>query len=317
MFVSYNLDNFGERLKKIRKSLGFSQSYVQEKVGINVDTIRKIESGLAIPRYDTLELLSVAYKEDLLELLKSCRSNKFLMDFHDDLDYIIACYDKSITADLKAQLQHNFNSETQLSLVNPSEVKQFILFVDAIDQYHSDFTSTQASTKNDLINILKLTIPNYTIKKFDKFNYNYIEFRILLLISLFIAKEQDFLFSNKILYYILDKITDKNYSTQNIDFLIVNIYFNIAYNYHRLDNHTKVIEVSDEGIEFCLERRTTHVLYSLYYRKGIAQFILGNEEYLDSITTAFYILKAIKIPKLLEGYVQITRDKYGISIPLP
>jgi hypothetical protein len=54
----------------------------------------------------------------------------------------------------------------------------------------------------------------------------------------------------------------------------------------------------------------------LYYRKGIAQFNLEDENYLDSITTAFYILKAIRIPKLLEQYVKITEDKYGILIPL-
>ena len=89
MFVTYNLEYFGKELKKIRTRLGFSQAYVQEIVGVSIDTIRKIESGRVVPRYDTLELLSVAYKEDLLDLLKNSRSNKFLMEYHDELDYII------------------------------------------------------------------------------------------------------------------------------------------------------------------------------------------------------------------------------------
>jgi hypothetical protein len=83
-----------------------------------------------------------------------------------------------------------------------------------------------------------------------------------------------------------------------------------------LDNHAKVIEIADAGIYFCLDKRTTHVLYSLYYRKGIAQFNLGDKDYMESITTAFYLLKAIKIPKLLDEYVKITQTKYGISVPL-
>lgn len=314
MFVSYNLENFGEELKKIRKSLGYSQTDVQEIVGVNVDSIRKIESGRVIPRYDTLELLSVAYKEDLLELLKSCRSNKFLMEYHEELDYIITSYDKAATASLKQKLNENFRPNIGITMVNPAEFKQFMMFVDAIDQYYSDSPAAYGSTVNDLINALQLTIPNYSIKKFRRYKYSYIEFRILLFISLFIAKEEKYSFSNEILYYILNKISIKNHSTKYIDFLIGNIYFNIAYNYHMQDNHAKVIEISDKGIAFCLEKRTTHALYSLYYRKGIAQYSLEDKDYIDSITTAFYILKAARMTKLLKQFMKITKENYGITV---
>lgn len=314
MFVSYNLEDFGEELKKIRKSLGYSQTDVQEIVGVNVDSIRKIESGRVIPRYDTLELLSVAYKEDLLELLKGCRSNKFLMEYHEELDYIITSYDKASTASLKQRLNENFRPNIGITMVNPAEFKQFMMFVDAIDQYYSDSPVAYGSTLNDLINALQLTIPNYSIRKFRRYKYSYIEFRILLFISLFIAKEEKYSFSNEILYYILNKISLKNHSTKYIDFLIGNIYFNIAYNYHMQDNHAKVIEISDKGIAFCLEKRTTHALYSLYYRKGIAQYSLEDEDYIDSITTAFYILKAARMTKLLKQFMKITKENYGITV---
>lgn len=315
MFVSYNLVDFGEELKKIRKSLGFSQAYVQKIVGVSIDTIRRIESGWVIPRYDTLELLSVAYKEDLLELLKNSRSNRFLMEYHDELDHIIACYEWGAAATLKDKLHKNFSDDANLTMVNPREFQQFLIFVDAIDQFHAGTARSSRSTRNDLVEALCLTIPNYRIRRFRQYNYTYIEFRILLLISLLIARENNFSFSNEILYYILDKISDKNYNTPYIDYLIINIYFNIAYNYHRLDNHVKVIEVSDAGITFCSEKRTSHVLYSLYYRKGIAQFILGEEKYLDSIATAFYLLKAMRMPSLLEEYIKISKEEYGITVP--
>ncbi|MGI6366625.1 MAG: helix-turn-helix domain-containing protein [Bacillota bacterium] len=125
MFVTYNLEHFGKELKKIRTSLGFSQAYVQEIVGVSIDTIRKIESGRVVPRYDTLELLSVAYKEDLLDLLKNSRSNKFLMEYHDELDYIITCYERGAAANLKEKLQENFSQDDSHSMVNPREFDQF------------------------------------------------------------------------------------------------------------------------------------------------------------------------------------------------
>ncbi|HCX78327.1 MAG TPA: hypothetical protein DG577_02835 [Firmicutes bacterium] len=316
MFVSYNLEDFGNELRKIRRSLGFSQSYVQRTVGVNIDTIRKIEGGLVVPRYDTLELLSAAYKQDLLELLKNCRSNRFIMEYYDELDYIITCYDKVAAARLKKKLQDNFSQDIQISMVNPNELTQFIEFVEAIDAYFSSFTLDREYSKNDLVKALRLTIPDFDLKNFKDYNYSYMEFRILLFISLFIAKEGNYILSNRVQYYILKKIIDKKYTTKYIDFLIINIYFNIAYNYHMLDKHAQVIETADDGIAYCLEHRTYHALFSLYYRKGIAQFNLEDENYLDSITTAFYILKAIRIPKLLEQYVKITEDKYGILIPL-
>lgn len=314
MFVSYNLEGFGQELRRIRKNLGFSQAEVQQKVGVSVDTIRKIESGRVIPRYDTLELLSVAYKQDLLELLKNSRSNKFLMEYHDDLDYVIARYDKDTATQLKEKLQDNFNANFRLTMVNPDELKQFITFVDAIDSYYSGAVIDASKPKQELIEALRLTIPDYNLESFDKYNYTYIEFRILLLLSLFIAREKDFAFSNRILYHILDKISDKNYNTKYVDFLIGNIYFNLAYNYHMLDDQAKVIEVADKGIDFCLEKRTTHVLHSLYYRKGIAQYHLGDPDYMESLTIAFYLLKSVKFPQLLEEYKKITREKYGIII---
>jgi transcriptional regulator with XRE-family HTH domain len=316
MFVSYKLDNFGKELRKIRKSLGFNQKDVQKLVGVSPDAMRKIEMGQVLPRYDTLELLSVAYKQDLLDLLKSCRVDKMLLEFHDDLDYIITYYDKAASARLKKKLQESFPSSSLFSMINPAEFKQFIAFVDAVDDFNSDFLADWEKTKEKLIKVLRLTLPDFNLKYFKKFTYSYIEFRILLLISLFIAKGEDYPLSNTILYHILKTIADRKYSTKYIDFLILNIYFNIAYNYHMLDKHEKVIEAADAGIDYCLEHRTYHALFSLYYRKGIAQFHLYDEGYKESITTAFYILKAVRLPELLEHFREITEKNYGIRIKL-
>jgi transcriptional regulator with XRE-family HTH domain len=314
MFVTYNLEDFGKELKKIRTSLGFSQAYVQEIVGVSIDTIRKIESGRVVPRYDTLELLSVAYKEDLLDLLKNSRSNKFLMEYHDELDYIITYYERGAAASLKEKLQENFSQDAGLSMVNPKEFDQFLIFVEVIDQFHSGAANSR-SLRDELVDALRLTIPNYRLRGFRRYKYTYIEFRILLLISLLIAKEGNFAFSNEILYYILEEISDKRYNTKYIDYLIINVYSNIAYNYHRLDEFAKAIEVADAGITFCLEKKTNHALFTLYYRKGIGQFLLGQKDYMDAITTTFYLLKAMQIPSLLEEYRKITQEKYGITVP--
>lgn len=315
MFTSYNLGNFGAELKKLRKSLGYSQSDVQELVGVSMDTIRKIESGQVIPRYDTLESLSVAYKHDLLELLKHSRSSKILLELHDDVDYLITCFTKKDFFKLKKELDKIYCSKGELSVFNICELEQFRIFIEAIKDYHENLLPEQQSSKIKLINALRLTIDNFNIYKFKNYKYSYIEYRILLLLSLLIAKDKNFKLSNKILYYILENSLNKASKNNYTNFLIIKAYSNLAYNFHMLDEHQKVIELSDEGINFSLSKETIHVIHSLYYRKGIALLHLKRDDYLDSLKAACFILKLTKKQELLELYLKITKDKYGIDIP--
>ena len=86
MFNSYDLSNFGNTLKQIRENLGYSRLQVSDNSGVHIDTIRKIEQGLTIPKYETLEILSPLYKTDLLNLLCKQRYNKSLYQFYKQID---------------------------------------------------------------------------------------------------------------------------------------------------------------------------------------------------------------------------------------
>lgn len=72
MFSSYDLTSFSKKLKAIRKSLGFSQTEVYEKTGINSDTLRRLENGMSIPRFDTfinqsIQLLRIQDKHNVAD----------------------------------------------------------------------------------------------------------------------------------------------------------------------------------------------------------------------------------------------------------
>lgn len=54
-------------------------------------------------------------------------------------------------------------------------------------------------------------------------------------------------------------------------------------------------------------------LHFLYYRKGIAEYFLGDCNYLDSLNKAIFLLKISKNP-LAEVYIKITKEKYDILI---
>ena len=53
-------ENFGKKIKKLRKSKGLSQEQLAEHINKTVDTISSIERGLSSPRLDTaLDLAQV------------------------------------------------------------------------------------------------------------------------------------------------------------------------------------------------------------------------------------------------------------------
>jgi transcriptional regulator with XRE-family HTH domain len=316
MFVTYDLKEFGMILKKIRKGLGYSQSDVKNFIGVNEDTIRRIESGYGLPRYDTLELLSVLYKEDLLELLKKNRSCKLLIDYHDKLDYAISSNDIEAIIKIANSFQQNFKPlDNKQDLINQSEMEQFNLLLESIILYNSNCSaSDKVSAEICLLKALRLTIPSFNMYNFKVHNYSYIEKRILLLLSLILSEKSEFILSNELLSFILNQLLEHQKKTKYVHLLIIKIYSNLAYNYHMLDLNDKVIEAADQGIWYCLNHDILRTLHILYYRKGIAEYQLGNANYLDSLRNSFFILKLLNKSELLHQYINITKEKYAIIV---
>lgn len=317
MFISYNLVEFGDKLKSLRKELGLSQTDIQDNAGVSVDALRRIEKGEVIPRYETLELLSSIYKQDLLELLKSCRNNKLLTEYHDELDSIIVSYDNNKIQALEADIRKSFTDSERSTIVNPNEVIQLLLFIRGTTLHHSRISNDHKDSLNILLDALRLTIPKFQIHDFKVYNYSYIELRILLLLSVLVAEDENYEIgiSTKILYFILEKLSN-NSTSKYIDQLIVKIYSNLAYNYHLQDKQKNVIEISNVGIEYCLKHEMTHILYLLYYRKGIAEYKLKQKNYLESLYFSFFMLKITKQYDLLDVYLEVTKQKYNIDVPI-
>lgn len=313
MFISYNLVEFGEKLKDLRKNLGLSQLEIQRKAGVSADTLRRIEKGEVIPRYETMEILSSIYREDLLTLLKNARIDKLLYEYHDKLDELITFYDEEKMMALEEEIRKNFSSDFHESVINPDEVLQFLELIQGTSLYHSRFREDHEEAKKVLLKSLRRTWPDFTLRKYKNYKYSYIELRILLLLSILMAEKDAISLSTDILFFIRNRLENNATSTYH-HHLIIKIYTNLCYNYHLEDNHEKVIEIADQGITYCLSLETTHGLNSLYYRKAIAEYQLGIPTYEASLQKAFFILNLTNNHSLLEVYQEVTKAQYGIDL---
>jgi len=55
-------ESFARQLKAIRKDIGLSQREVSEATGVALRTLQMIETGKVLPKIETLQYLSPAYK---------------------------------------------------------------------------------------------------------------------------------------------------------------------------------------------------------------------------------------------------------------
>ncbi len=61
-------ESFARQLKAIRKDIGLSQRDVSEATGVALRTLQMIETGKVLPKIETLQYLSPAYKVNLIQL---------------------------------------------------------------------------------------------------------------------------------------------------------------------------------------------------------------------------------------------------------
>lgn len=73
----YNLKEFGQSIKAIRRKLNLNREDVAQLVYISIDGLRRIEHGLVIPKIETLDRLSFAYGIDIMKLFMDFRDTLF------------------------------------------------------------------------------------------------------------------------------------------------------------------------------------------------------------------------------------------------
>lgn len=313
MFSVYNLDFFGLKLKTIRKQMGYTQLEVSRISGINRDTLRRIEQGESIPRYDTLEVLSSVYKVDLLEQLKFFRSSNRLYSYYQRLDKLIADFDIEILSKLTQDFDVFMANQHEV-LLDPHIYDQFKLMLKGISAYHSNDSVRQLQSLDDFISSIRKSIPDFDVYEFRKYKYNLFEMRILLLIGLSYNHYCNYNQSNAIMDFLLDIQLKDNHPSYESILLTIKIYCNLSYNCFCLDNYKASLDYANTGIAYCNKHNNMFFLFHFYYRKGVAEFRLNMPHYEDSLRKSIHLLEIQNKMDLAETYRQTLIDRYDIDL---
>lgn len=317
MIESYNMTEFGRVVRSIRKSLGLTQTDVRERVGISENTMMKMEKGMVIPKYDTLELLSLALKVDLMAIFQRYR-------YDAGLDTIMAKADEAILNNQQKALEEcrdmfyqYLQTGNHRDLINAADLDLLECFLTTVVKYYDrDLKDLErVELIEEIRHCLQRANPDLKWHRLKQSSVNFWEVRLLTLLALLEGNLEHYDTS----VYILESIFHKFKAfrslliTERRVFLIA--IFNLSYHYHLTDQWEKAIEVTKEGIAYSRETLDYSLLHGLYYRQGIAQFCLGQEGYLDSLRYAVALLEIHGKKAMAELYRTVTREQYQIQIP--
>lgn len=310
MFESYDLDQFGKKMKAIRNSLGYSQSFVAESIGINVDTLRKLENGYTIPRYDTLAHLSQFYKTDIHKLFNTYNKNKFIFEFYDKLDFLMLRGKFNDIKKIHEDFMTSLNTSNQIDLINPLIFNQIdgLLYATSV-RYQGNIELALET----ILNSIKLTIPDFDIANFDSFRYTSFEIRLLLVAATCLGDLRQCELSIQISEYILTIIDSTLYSDKIEDLYVIKSLSHISYNYHRLDKHDKALEYAQKGIEISLTKGHFDLLHFLFLRKAVAEMELQLDSYVETFKKCLYVIKITDDDVHYNHMLELIKNKYELD----
>ena len=117
MFKAYDTGEFGRYMRSVRKSLNLTQLEVEKMSNVNVETLRRLELGKVIPKYETLEYLSIVYKQDLLSIFGIHRTSQIMYEFYNYLDEIIIRYDLEKILEIEAKFDEVLASKEMNKII--------------------------------------------------------------------------------------------------------------------------------------------------------------------------------------------------------
>lgn len=312
MFYKVKSKEFGGKLKNIRRSFNYTQSYVSKYTKVSIDGLRRIENGYVTPRIETIIILSRLYKQDLIQTLMEYSREPHLLTSYNELQIFIDAENTEGITNLSKKITNLLSENIANEVVLIEEIQQFILFCEASVHYINNTPKELELSKSKILRGLELSFDNLSFETLDKYMFNIFETRMLTLLALIEQRLGKHEIAITIIKILIDKALENIKSKDAIKSLNA-LYFNLSYSYYEIGLHNESLSYANKGIDFSIKHSRLNEMHLLYYRKGIAECFLGIETHLDSLKKSVMLLEVMNNP-LAEVYKNITLEKYGIDI---
>lgn len=311
MFKAYDTAAFGKYMRSVRKSLNLTQMEVEERSSVNIETLRRLEQGKVVPKYETIEYLSRVYKHDLLLVFSLHRTSQIMYDFYGKLDEVILDNDLDKIESLDHEFKLVAEGQEMANIIDKDQIRQFKILLEGMRAYvNRDFEGAL-----DLfLTSMKISNKAFTLGNYKKQKFDLLESRIMMLIALSKSYMNEISLSIDMMLLVLKQINSAKFLTENHIKLIIKLKFNISYDYYSKNNLTKSLQYAKKGIEFCKSHQSSYSLFALYYRSGAAKLMMGRKNYRDDFRYCMTLLEMDGRKDLMKTYRKRTLEKHNIKI---
>lgn len=314
MISSLDMKAFGKQLADIRHQAQVTQREVYELTGLSEDTLRRIEQGRVIPKYETLSILSEIYKVNLSAILSAYNKDTRLEEIVRVFDEVIAKNPKSMKGQL-VRLRAEVESYANSSQSNSVDLDLLRAFLNITAQLTMDEPGDWVQLIEELTKAMGKTIPGFDIKDFQSYRYSELDLRLLLLAGLVYHKHSRYNEAIPILEFALDYLKLTKTETDLASLMIeIKLYYNLSYAAYKLEDDEASLNYANLGIELCRDHYFVYSLEFLLVRKAIAEYFLKKSDFMDSFARAIHLLKATDNHEMIHYIVTTIKDSHGIDL---
>lgn len=308
----YDTTQFGNTIKNIRQQLKLTQKEVIELTGISENTIRRLENGIGLPKQETLDLLSVVYRQDISQVFLNFRMKDYGI-YKELMNEMDKAFEASNTYWLSKCLgKLSSMAEAEMNDYYKLILKQTIALLKGSILILNSQEYEQA--RHYLTNGIKLTLNNFNYNNYREYNYNKIELQLLMNLSSVENKLSNFSLSTELAEHCVNII--KTVPDSDFGYLNTKIYLNASYMNHFNGNNKKALQYANEGIAYNKITRSQYASGHLYARKGFAEHNLQLEKnlYMESFKKAYFYHEILDQPDLQALLVTVLKERCNIDL---
>lgn len=310
MLSSYDMSEFSASIRALRNVLGFTITDVAKETGISASTIKLLETGKAVPRFETLYLLSSFYKTDVFTLFNQHQYERSVVYYFDQLNLQMAKNDqKSLFKSMNELLLHLNEDETLP--IEHNDLIQLKLYIEGL-LLASKCINENCPELEQALNKYKeaLSVKNHSFEfeSFNQYKYLSIEINILFAAASLLGLKRQCVLSNQILFYVVNYFD--SFSNTNAHKLFKSkCYAIISYNLHRMSQNEDALSYADIGINYCIQNDTSLYLPLLLGRKSVALFNIKEPSWKKYMIQAITLLE-IQNRMELKGHYEKELERY-------
>jgi|LGOV01.1.fsa_nt_gb transcriptional regulator with XRE-family HTH domain len=310
--MNYNLEEFGAELKRIRINSFLTQKNVENMIGVNVDTLRRLENGKSLPKIDTLDKLSIIYSVDLYIIFNKYRHtiDNYISKRMKEISKLFHNYSYDQIKSEAEMLKSNFSSSSfHNDVLVTKKLKQFTEYLISLQNLNQSIADISRFDLTNLFNALGYSLNDFHDSNLS-FKFDKLEIRILILASIIYRAKGEFENSFKMIEEAHTQLM-RNY-TEDPEFLY--LYITITYNrmtyFHRIDSFDKIDNLHTETLDLFDSEIGIQNIASYLIRIGINKHNRNDDCSDEYINIAINLLKDSGNPVKAESFRKSLQRQY-------